>query len=71
MHSIRIERPEDVRGIRQANGRASDTAAEMDLVDALPQPVRTLVSMVAIDNDAMVGHILSRSTQAPPLRGHM
>ena len=58
MYSIRNERPEDIPGIRHANATAFDTATEMDLVDALRQRVRTLVSMVAVENDAVVGHIL-------------
>ena len=58
MHSIRHERPGDIPGIRHVNRTAFDTATEMDLVDALRQQAPNLVSMVAIDNDVVVGHIL-------------
>jgi putative acetyltransferase len=56
--SIRRERPEDVPGIRHVNVAAFDTATERDLVDALRQQAPTAISMVAIEDDAVVGHIL-------------
>lgn len=55
---IRSERPDDIRGIRAVNQAAFDTSAEAALVDALRQQARPLVSLVAADTDAVVGHIL-------------
>lgn len=58
MHTIRAERPEDIPGIRQVNRTAFETSAEADLVDALRQQAQPLVSLVAIDGETIVGHIL-------------
>ena len=58
MHSIRRERPEDIPGIRQVNGAAFDTSTERDLVDALREQAPTAISLIAIENDVVVGHIL-------------
>jgi putative acetyltransferase len=57
MH-IGSERPEDIPGIRHVNQSAFDTAAEADLVDALRQQAHPHVSLVAVDSEAVVGHIL-------------
>jgi putative acetyltransferase len=57
MH-IRPEQPADFAGIRQVNLSAFETATEADLVDALRDQVRPLVSLVAEDDGAIVGHIL-------------
>lgn len=57
MH-IRAERPEDIPGIRHVNQTAFDTAAEAGLVDTLRQHAHPIVSLVAIDKGAVVGHIL-------------
>jgi putative acetyltransferase len=57
MH-IRPERPEDVSAIRHVNQSAFETAAEADLVDALRMQAHPLVSLVAVENEAIVGHIL-------------
>jgi putative acetyltransferase len=58
MTVIRPERPEDVPGIRHVNRTAFDTVAEADLVDALRQQARPIVSLVAIEGEAVIGHIL-------------
>jgi putative acetyltransferase len=57
MH-IRPEQPEDIAGIREVNLTAFVGAAEADLVDALREQARPIVSLVAEDNGAIVGHIL-------------
>jgi putative acetyltransferase len=57
MH-IRRERPEDIPGIRRVNLAAFDTAVEADLVDALRQQAHPIVSVVAVDDDLVVGHVL-------------
>ena len=40
------------------NRTAFDTVAEADLVDALRQQARPIVSLVAIEGEAVIGHIL-------------
>ena len=57
MH-IRPERPEDISGIRHVNQSAFETAAEADLVEALREQAHPIVSLVAVDGEAVVGHIL-------------
>jgi putative acetyltransferase len=69
MH-IRTERPEDVPGIRHVVQTAFDTAAEANLVDTLRQHAHPIVSLVAVDEDEVVGHILfSPVTLAPDADG--
>jgi putative acetyltransferase len=55
---IRAERTDDIDDIRQVNLRAFETATEADLVDALREQARPIVSLVAEDDGAVVGHIL-------------
>ena len=55
---IRLERPQDIAAIRLVNQGAFDTNAEADLVDALREQARPLVSLVADHEAEIVGHIL-------------
>src|SRR3989442_2545922 len=55
---IRPEQPADIPGIRAVNLAAFGTRAEADLVDALRDQTTPLVSLVAEDAGAIVGHIL-------------
>ncbi len=55
---IRAERTGDIGDIRQVNLSAFETATEADLVDALREQARPIVSLVAEDRRAIVGHIL-------------
>src|SRR5262245_1142182 len=55
---IRPEQPEDVTDIRRVNLSAFDETTEADLVDALREQARPIVSLVAEDDGAIVGHIL-------------
>jgi putative acetyltransferase len=55
---IRAERTGDFGDIRQVNLSAFETATEADLVDALREQARPIVSLVAEDDGAVVGHIL-------------
>jgi len=57
MH-IRPERREDIPGVRHVNQAAFDSAAEAGLVDALRQQAEPVVSLVALDEDAVVGHLM-------------
>ena len=55
---IRTARPEDAAGIRAVNISAFGTTAEADLVDALCERAAPIISLVADDDGAIVGHIL-------------
>ena len=55
---IRSERPEDTPAIRIVNERAFGGAAEADLVDALRRNGKATISLVAVDDGRVVGHIL-------------
>ena len=55
---IRSETPEDISGIRIVNERAFGRLAEANLVDALRRNGKSAVSLVAEDDDRIVGHIL-------------
>ena len=57
MH-IRPELPADLTAIRELNLSTFEGTTEADLVDALREQARPIVSMVAEDNGAIVGHIL-------------
>ena len=56
--TIRAERGEDLPGVREVNVAAFDTPLEADLVDALRARARPLVSLVALDDAEIVGHVL-------------
>lgn len=55
---IKRETADDIPGIQQVNRRAFETATEADLVDALRRQADPLVSLVAIVDNEVVGHIL-------------
>jgi putative acetyltransferase len=55
---IRLERAHDISGIRRVNLGAFETATEADLVDALRDQARPIVSLVAEDDGTIIGHIL-------------
>ncbi len=57
MH-IRPERPDDCASIHAVNVAAFETSTEADLVDALRVQANPLISLVAVDDDALLGHIL-------------
>ena len=56
--NIREERPEDAGTVRAVNLAAFETSVEANLVDALRDQARPIVSLVAEDGGAIVGHIL-------------
>ena len=58
MATIRIERPGDEQQIRIVHQCAFDQNEEADLVDKLRQSCTNKISLVAISNDQIVGHIL-------------
>ncbi len=55
---IRAEAQEDGAGVRAVNVSAFETALEANLVDALREQAEPLVSLVAEDDSAIVGHIM-------------
>ena len=55
---IRHEQPEDTASIRHVNQTAFETGTEADLVDALRAQAAPIVSLVADEGRAIVGHIL-------------
>lgn len=57
MH-IRPERAADIAAIRAVNRAAFETSTEADLVDALREQAKPIVSLVADDGGSIVGHIL-------------
>lgn len=60
---IREERPEDCPAVYEVNRRAFPTPAEADLVDALRPMADPLISLVAVLDGRVVGHILFTPVQ--------
>jgi putative acetyltransferase len=58
MPEIRSETPEDVASVRTVIERAFGRTDEADLVDALRSNVPSSISIVAVEDDRVVGHIL-------------
>ncbi len=71
MPRIRPERPEDIAAIQAINEAAFPTRAEADLVDTLRDEGAHVLSLVAVDGNRVVGHILFSpvviETEAGPL----
>jgi putative acetyltransferase len=55
---VRQECPDDLRAIRHVNEQAFGSPAEANLVDALRAHGKMLLSLVAVIDDLVVGHIL-------------
>lgn len=55
---IRDEEPRDWAAVHAVNVSAFETSEEANLVDALREQARPLVSLVAEDHGAIVGHIM-------------
>ena len=58
MITIRPEKEADFDAVRQVNTVAFGRAAEAALVDALRKAADPLISLVAVEDDQVVGHIL-------------
>jgi putative acetyltransferase len=54
---IRPEGPADITAIRRINSEAFGRTSEADLVDALRRNGKTVLSLVAGDNDSLIGHV--------------
>jgi putative acetyltransferase len=55
---IREERPEDREAIRRINEEAFGQPAEAEIVDKLREACKNLLSLVAVQGEEVVGHIL-------------
>lgn len=62
---IRTEQPRDIAAVHAVNAAAFGREAEADLVDALRQRARPVVSLVAEDDAEIVGHILFSPVSLP------
>lgn len=62
---IRCEEIKDVSAIRKVNVLAFPTDSEAQLVDNLRADGDAIISLVAIENDEIVGHILLSKMTAP------
>lgn len=58
MSTIRSETAGDRRAVREVNERAFDRPNEAALVEAVCAAADPIVSLVAVDNEQVVGHIL-------------
>jgi len=56
--NVRVERTSDMQGIRQVNLDAFETSVEADLVDALRERGAFMISLVAVEREQIVGHIM-------------
>ena len=55
---LRSEESADISKIRRVNKEAFETKTEADLVDALREDGAVVISLVAIDEGEIIGHIL-------------
>ena len=58
MINIRLEQPADILGIRRVNLDAFPSLAEADLVDTLREQAAGHISMVAVHDNEVIGHIM-------------
>ncbi len=58
MLKVRTEKPGDVPFVHELNTLAFPTEAEANLVDVLRENAQSVISLVAIDDNAIVGHIM-------------
>ncbi len=63
MITMRPERPEDVAAIRAINEAAFGQTAEADIVDALRFACPDVLSLVALSDETLVGHIFFSPVQ--------
>ncbi len=71
MPQIRPEKPEDIPAIHALNAAAFPTPAEADLVDTLREQDAHVLSLVAEDEDRVVGHILFSPVVIETASGHI
>ena len=61
--TIRIEQPQDIKGIRRVNRAAFDGDYEAEVVDRLRLNCPTMLSLVVSDGKNIVGHIMFSPAQ--------
>jgi putative acetyltransferase len=66
---IRKERPGDIPAIREINRRAFEQDQEANIVEALRANGAALLSLVAVLNDRVVGHIMYSPVEVNQLAG--
>lgn len=64
---VREEKEQDRSAVHAVNAAAFETSAEADLVDVLREQSHPVVSLVAEENDTVVGHIMFSPVE---LSGH-
>ncbi|MDY7092713.1 MAG: N-acetyltransferase [Acidobacteriota bacterium] len=64
---IRPEEPTDHRAVREIHTATFETPAEARLVEALRERTKPLVSLVAVEGDEVLGHILFSPVSLPEL----
>ena len=57
MITIRAEKPKDISSIRYINEQAFGRNVEADLIEKLRKRAKLAISLVAVENDKVVGHI--------------
>ncbi|UCD34696.1 MAG: N-acetyltransferase, partial [Nitrospiraceae bacterium] len=55
---IRLEQPEDINDIRDINKKAFGQSQEANIIDNLRKNCEDILSLVAIENEKIIGHIL-------------
>ena len=55
---VREEKSEDIEAVRLVNEKAFGQPSEAGIVDKLRENCQDLLSLVAVQNGAVVGHIL-------------
>lgn len=58
MVEIRFEQPGDIEAVREVNEKAFGEPQEAEIVDSLRTTCKELLSMVAVHNKQVIGHIL-------------
>jgi len=73
MSAVRPERPDDVDTVHRINEAAFGSPEEANIVDALRVACPDAISLVAVDDDEILGHILYSpvhvATAGTPLQG--
>jgi putative acetyltransferase len=66
---IRSEQPEDIDAVREVNRRAFEQDQESNIVDALRANGAVTLSLVAVENGRLVGHIMYSPIQVGDVAG--
>lgn len=58
MITIKTEKPSDIEKIRNLNNLAFGQQQEASIIDKLREKCENILSLVAVNNDKIIGHIL-------------